>query len=258
MTEAPVTEADLHALVDGRLAPERAALVAAWLRAHPDAAARVAAYRTQAEELRLAFAPVADEPVPPRLDLRLRVDRARRDRTAGSGLVAAGVAALMLVGAAGGWTLRGWTAPPRAGTAALAREAASSYAVYVGDRARPVEIAATQQAALDRWFSQRLARPVKAPDLRAAGLRLVGGRLVATEHGPAGLYLYQDGAQRWIGVYVRPMEVEGTDRLKPREESGVTGWTWADEGLGFGIFGNGPSEHLRDAAGIVRAQYRRS
>lgn len=257
MTEPLVTEADLQAHVDGLLPPDRDAAVRAWLAKRPGEAARIAAYREQREALRASLAPVFDEPIPPGLDLALRAVPRGRGQLGRSAL-AAGLAAVLLLGGAGGWTLRGWTTPPSVGTAALAREAAASYAVYGSDAVRPVEIAAAQRVALDSWFSARLMRPVRAPDLRRAGLVLIGGRLVASDHGPAGLYLYRypDGTR--VAVYVRPMEVDRTDRMKRREQSGVEGWTWADDGLGFGVFGGSSGDTLHGAATLVRSQFDRT
>lgn len=258
MSERPVTEADIQAYADGRLAPELAAQVSHRLLSHPEEARRVAAYRAQNDALRAALASVAEEPLPPALDLRLRRRSPRRWAGLRWAAVAASAVGLVFLGGAGGWTLRGWKVPPSVGTAALAREAASSYAVYASDTARPVELAATQRAALDGWFSERLARPIRAPDLQSAGLTLIGGRLVATEHGPAGLYLYRDSAGRRMALYVRPMEVGGTDHMTARREGGVAGWTWADEGLGFGVFGTAPSVDLHAAADMVRSQFQRT
>lgn len=255
MSEAPVTEADLQAYVDDRLAPERRAAVMAWLTEHGAEAVRVQAYRAQRDALRARLDPVLDEPVPAALDLRLRRSAPRAEHLRRPALAAC-AAGLLMLGGVGGWALRGLGAPPTVGTAALAREAAASYAVYAGDPVRPVELAADQGAALDGWLSRRLARPVSAPDLRRAGLRLMGGRLVPTEHGPAGLYLYRDEAGGRVALYVRPMEVDGTHRMTPREENGLRGWTWSDAGLGFGVFGVAPEDRLHATADLVRAQYR--
>lgn len=257
MTDAPVTEADIQAYVDDRLPPESAAAVAAWLVKHPTEAERVASYRTQRDALRAALDPVMDEPLPPSLDLRLRERRFGRPHLGGQAL-AASMAGLLILGGAGGWTLRGWSTPASTGTAALAREAMAGYAVYAHDTARPVELAADQRQALDGWLSARLARPIAAPDLRAVGLSLVGGRLLATDHGPAGFYLYRDAAGRRVALYLRPMEVDGTDRMTQRNEGGLPGWTWADNGLGFGLFGAAPGDFLHSTANMVRAQYRRT
>jgi len=136
----------------------------------------------------------------------------------------------------------------------LAREAAASYAVYARDNARPVEVAVSERQALDGWLSERLARSVTAPDLDAVGLYLIGGRLVATEHGPAGLYIYRDATGERVALYFRPMKADGTDRMRQREAAGVRGWTWAHDGLGFGVFGAAPQEFLHRAADLVRAQ----
>jgi len=257
MSDEPITEADLQAHVDGRLPPEHDAAVRAWLAAHPEEASRIQAYRSQAMGLRQALSGIADEPLPAGLDLRMRAQGRAPWTTLRPIAAAACAAGLLLAGGAGGWALRGQDVVPRAGTAALAREAVSNYAVYASDTARPVELAAAQKGALDSWFSQRLARPIRAPDLQAAGLTLIGGRLAATEHGAAALYLYQDRAGRRLAVYLRPMEVEGTDRMKPRREGSVAGWTWADDGLGFGVFGTAPDSDLHGAANMVRSQLTR-
>ena len=47
--DSPVTEEELHAYVDGELPADRQEAVAAWLAAHPEQAAQVAAWRAQAE-----------------------------------------------------------------------------------------------------------------------------------------------------------------------------------------------------------------
>ena len=54
--DSPVTEEELHAFVDGELPADRQEAVAAWLSAHPEQAALVAAWRAQAESIRAATA----------------------------------------------------------------------------------------------------------------------------------------------------------------------------------------------------------
>ena len=78
MNHRPITEDDLHAYVDGALEPERLAEVAAYLDGHAAVAARIAAYAAQRDLLRSALAPIADEPLPPQLDLSRMIEIRRR------------------------------------------------------------------------------------------------------------------------------------------------------------------------------------
>ena len=43
----------------------------------------------------------------------------------------------------------------------------------------------------------------------------MGGRLVATEHGPAALFMYDDDRGTRVTMLVRPMKVEGEMKMVP-------------------------------------------
>src|SRR3546814_1515290 len=92
-----------------------------------------------------------------------------------------------------------------AGVAALAQEAADSYAVYASDHLRPVELRSAERAELVDWAAERLHRRVPVPDLSAAGYRFMGGRMVATPHGAAVLFMYDDDHGTRLVVLSRPM-----------------------------------------------------
>ncbi|MBU3969702.1 MAG: anti-sigma factor, partial [Alphaproteobacteria bacterium] len=76
-TERPISEDDLQAFIDGALDEARRAEVQTYLDAHPETAARIAGYRAQAEALRTALRPFADQPLPPGLGVRTLVARRR-------------------------------------------------------------------------------------------------------------------------------------------------------------------------------------
>ena len=59
--------------------------------------------------------------------------------------------------------------PAPLGIAALAQQAAESYAVFSPDRERPVELRSADCATLVSWASGRLGREVTLPDLSAQG-----------------------------------------------------------------------------------------
>jgi anti-sigma factor RsiW len=252
MNHRPITEEDLHAYVDGALEPERRAEVDAYLESHPDIGRRVAAFADQRDYLRDALAPIADEPLPPELNLSRMIENRRRHGSPAWRAIAALL--LISIGGLGGWTLRASTQSEAGGLAALAQEAAYSYNVYVPDRVQPVEMRATESAELVKWVSGRLHHPVTVPDLTTAGYRLMGGRLIATVHGPAAMFMYDDDHGSRLVVLTRPMSSDQTAPMTPQARDDVAGFTWADGGIGYGLVGKVGAVSLRPIADEVRRQ----
>ena len=62
-----IGDEQLSAWLDGELPPDERAAVDAWLRDHPEDAARVRLWAADAEALRMRMAPLLHEPVPDRL-----------------------------------------------------------------------------------------------------------------------------------------------------------------------------------------------
>src|SRR5262252_7768547 len=104
--EPPVTEDELHAYVDGELATDRHAAVEQWLASHAEDAARVAAWRAQADAIRARYGAVASEPVSARFDL----DRLARGARSWRAVAAAAVFAAFLAGGVVGWMAHGASA----------------------------------------------------------------------------------------------------------------------------------------------------
>ncbi len=254
MTNRPITEDDLHAFVDRVLEPERQAEVAAYLEDHPDVAKRVAAFSDQRNLLRKALAPIADEPLPPQLDLSRMIENRQRRRLPFGWAVAAML--MLSIGGLGGWVMHGSLQASSGGLAALAQEAAYSYSVYAPDRVRPVEMRATDSAQLVQWVSNRLHQPVKLPDLTASGYRLMGGRLVATSHGPAAMFMYDDDRGDRLVVLTRPMQSDQSAPMAPHTGGNVAGFAWADGGMGYSLVGQAAAESLKPIANEVRRQAR--
>jgi anti-sigma factor RsiW len=255
MNNRPITEDDLHAYVDDVLAPERRAEVDSYLADHPDVAKRVTGFANQRELLRAALAPIVDEPLPPELNLSRIIEGQRR----GSPPVRWAIAAMLLlsVGGLGGWVMRGSLEAPSGGLAALAQEAAYSYNVYAPDRVRPVEVRASETAQLVQWVSSRLNRPVKVPDLAGSGYRLMGGRLVATQHGPAAMFMYDDDRGSRVVVLTRPMSsADQNAPMTAQSNAGGTGFAWADDGIGYSLVGPAAANSLKAIANEVRRQAR--
>lgn len=249
----PIREEDLHAYVDGAVEGPRRARVEDYLARHPDVAARVRDHAQLRQRLREQLAPIMEEPVPPELNLARMVE-AHRQRRRIPWRIAASVVLAMGVGGVSGWSLRGAAEPSTTGVAALAREAAANYRVYAADMARPVEMPAADSPQLVSWISQRLARPIALPDLASTGYRFMGGRLIATEHGPAGLFLYADAHGTRIAMMVRPMAKKGDTPMSSHNQPGVFGYAWVDQGLGYSVMGPASVPDIHPVADEVRRQ----
>jgi anti-sigma factor RsiW len=232
-----VGDEDLHAYVDGQLSAERRQAVERHIESNPEAARKLADYRTQREALRAAFAARAVEPLPPDLSLP-RIIAERRRRPWWPSLAAASVLLALLLGVAGGWVLRdlpGEGATQRAMTL-LTREAFASHAVYARDVRHPVEVPGSEAPHLQQWLSNRLDRIIVAPDLSVLGYHLIGGRLLATERGSAAaLLMYDDASHQRISVLLRPM---ARNLYAPKDKlrrDGVNGCAWIANGLGVAV-----------------------
>jgi anti-sigma factor RsiW len=248
----PISEDDLQAYVDEALSSTRREEVEAYLAAHPEEAKRIGGYVADRAALRAALGAMAEEPIPPELGLRALIEARRARQAYWRPAIAA--AAVLVIGGLAGWTARGVVAPPINGVRALSREAADNYRVYASDVHRPVEIGSAQQADLVRWVSNRLRSPVAVPDLKAAGYRFIGGRLVTTPHGPAAMFIYEGVDGMRLAVMVRPMEQEKNAAMTEREDADLNGVSWATDGLGYSLVGPRSSEALYPLADEVRRQ----
>ncbi|MCS3447683.1 MULTISPECIES: anti-sigma factor family protein [Bradyrhizobium] len=250
MSNRPISEDDLHAYVDHALEPERQAEVAAYLESHPDVAKRVASFSDQRCWLRSALAPIAEEPLPPQLNLSRIIESKRRRPAPFRWAIAAML--MLAIGGVGGWALRGATEGPAVGLAALAQEASDSYKVYASDRTRPVELRDSTE--LVQWVSNRLRQPVKLPDLTRSGYRLMGGRVVPTAHGPAAMFMYDDDRGERLVVLTRPMTSDQNAPMAAHSGGDVAGFSWADGGTGYSLVGPRGGDSLRPLANEIRKQ----
>jgi anti-sigma factor RsiW len=252
-SEPPITEEDLHAYVDGQLAPIRQAAVQRYLQANPEEARRVAAWTAQRGALRAVFAAHAAAPLPHSLNLsRLIEPRLRRRRV--SRLAIASALLTMVVGG-GSWLLLAPTTPERAAPAMalLQQQALATYAVYAIDRRHPIEVGADQKDHLSTWLSNRLRRTVKPPDLEALDYRLIGGRLLATEHGgAAALFMYEDSHGQRLSLMLRPMSPDLRAPTSDMRDGTVNGCAWITDGLGYAVVAALPDAELDRVADFIR------
>ncbi|HYH38614.1 MAG TPA: anti-sigma factor [Azospirillum sp.] len=230
--EEPVTEAELHAWLDGELPDDRRDAVHRYLDDHPEVARRFASYREQRTMTARAFEPLIDRPLPD----RLKPPFSRRRRALPWLAVAASLLAFVAGGAAG-WLAHGWSAPGAPPSGAFVADAVAAHRVFVAEVRHPVEVGADQEEHLVTWLGKRLGKPLRAPRLAERGYELVGGRLLSDTDGPAAQLMYQDATGRRITLYVRPTRDPADTSFRFAHDGNVQAFYWRDNGLAWALTG---------------------
>lgn len=263
---APVTDDELHALIDGHLSPADRQAIEARLLQQPEASRRLADWRVQREALRALHAPLLEAPVPqPMRDVLGRAVATRRqtnDWWRWGGMAASVVVAFGL-----GWLSHGpW--PGRAGTPSLAgqqslafaQQAAVAHVVYSPEVRHPVEVSASEQAHLVQWLSKRLGKPLAVPDLGPQGYQLMGGRLLPGDTGARAQFMYQNASGVRLTLYLGALDTgpngaAGSETaFRFTDDGPVPRFYWVDQGFGYALAGPLPRETLLALARAVHGQ----
>lgn len=262
MSQSPITEADLQASVDGRLPAARQAEIEAWLREHPQDAARLEHYRRLNTALRAAYGPVLAEPVPPHLQALLAIRRPRNTWMRHAATLAA-VALGAVIGGAAGWFAHGWHSAKDNGlraAPAFARQAAIAHVVYSPEVRHPVEVGADQEAHLVAWLSKRLGTELRIPQLTEEGYALVGGRLLPGQpdnRSPVAQFMYQNDEKKRLTLYVRvDADAASETAFRFAQEKNIGVFYWVDRKLGYALSGDLEKAQLLRIANAVYKQLR--
>jgi len=250
--DLPVTEAELHAYVDGELPADRRAAVEAWLSAHPDDMARVARWRALADSIHARYDGVAAEPLPARFNLA-QIERANRSWKT---IAAAAVIAAFLVGGLAGWLARGASAAAPDPVHTFTSEALAAHKIYVVEVRHPVEVPASEAAHLLQWLSKRVGYQLRIPDLESLDLKLVGGRLLPGPRGAAAFFMYEGKSGERFTLYSTRSDGHDT-ALRYNAEGPVAGLYWADGDAAYVVSGETSRERLHKVAEIAYAQLER-
>ena len=244
----PVTEDELHVYVDGELPADRREAVETWLSNHPDEAARVAAWRAQAEAIRARYGAVIDEAVPNRLTLG-RIVRSRRSW----GTIAAAAAVMaFVVGGVAGWMARGASAAAPNAVEVFTADAIEAHKLYVGEVRHPIEVKAEEDHLLP-WLSRRVGTTLRAPDLGAFELKLLGGRLLPGIGGPAALFMYEGANGERFTIYCS--RLDATRTAFRYDASGSFGAVhWIEGNYGWVVSGPKDKDKLKSVASAAYEQ----
>ncbi|HUB64424.1 MAG TPA: hypothetical protein VL996_08265 [Methylocella sp.] len=242
--ESPVSEAELHAFVDGGLERGRQAAVQAFLAASPADAARVETWQRQNERIRAAFASMRSPPLTGSFPLdigqsgALQTFQAWRERWRVHLVAAAAFTSGVLLAAGGEYLIH-------------------HTGLADGD---PVGGGANEIFALQTTPAPRaLARPADPaapilPNLPVNGLKLAGVRAMPGEQGQRLCLFYTrpDGGNLALCAEITPGPSETDARLSGAFPSASI--SWRQKGAHYALSGALQEPELRALAEAVRGQ----
>ena len=205
-----------------------------------------------AEALHARYDAVADEAVPKRLEIERLV---RKPRKWIYGAIAATLVAFIAGGGAG-WMARGAAASPST-FQNFTVDALDAHRLYVVEVSHPVEVPGSERAHLQQWLTKRCGWNVRAPELDATGLKLVGGRLLPGPTGPASFLMYESASGERFTIYAARAATETTQMRYARQDNDGALF-WADRGVGYVVSGDSNRERLAQIARLVYDQAEKS
>ncbi len=247
----PMTENELHAYADGQMAADDVSRVEAWLTAHPEDAARIAAWRIQNEAIRDMFGPYAKTlpedaarlKTPPRNPLLARLP-----------LRAPAAVMLFALGTATGLALPSLLGSPATATP-IFEQASDAYRIYAREVRHPVEVWAGEKDHLVAWLGKRLGERVVAPDLTASGYTLVGGRLVPVDGVAGALLMYEDKSGKRLTLLLGRTPKKNETAFQFASSGAVETLYWMDNGLAYAVSGEVSRQALRSIADECYRQF---
>ncbi len=206
----------------------------AWLANHPDDAARVAAWRAQAEAIRARYGAVDQ-----------RAGAGAADARAGSRAAGAPGARSRprprwrrsSIGGVAGWMARGASAAaPSDGRDCSPPRRSSAHRLYIGEVRHPIEVKAEEDHLLP-WLSRRVGTTLRAPDLGAFDLKLLGGRLLPGVSGPAALFMYEGASGERFTIYCSKAQRAREPRSATTPTTTSARVHWIEGGYGWVVSG---------------------
>lgn len=241
-----ISDDDLHAYVDGWLDEAQRQDVEHYLAQHPERAVEVQAWQRDAQRLRAAFGTGTAWPDNPALEparIRTRLHQRRHARLA----VAAMLVLCLGLGGLGGWQMHGWRQarmePPMG-------DAVQAYRLFAATGTARFDAVPRTAGDMQAWLDRHFIRAPRLPDLRAAGYQAVGGRLLATDAGPAAMVLYANGQGSAISFYLRPPSTRGLLPHGDRRDGDLMAVYGSGDGYNYAMVGR---TDPRDVAVMRRA-----
>jgi anti-sigma factor RsiW len=252
-TPRRISEAELHAFVDGELTGEERAEIEALLAAAPPDQALARDYSDLNAALGARYAGRLEEPVTPAmLQLLARLPEPVEARASGARRWTS-LAAALLLAALAGYLARGLVSDAGRREPAFVANALGAHSVYLPEVRHPVEVKAAEEH-LVRWLTRRVGAPLLAPSLVDLGWKLMGGRLLPDQGLPAAQFMYEDGTGRRLTLYIRKETGLTNTSFRFAEIEDLAAFYWIDRPLAYALTGRLGREELMALANTVYAQ----
>jgi anti-sigma factor RsiW len=239
-----ISDADLHAYVDGQLDQNKQQEIERFLAENSDKANEVAGWQRQNETLQALYNNVADEPLPNRLNPHtIAQKQVKQWRNIQS---IAAMIALFVLGSVAGWFSNEIVSEKQTIVAErpMVQRALLAHAVYSVEVQHPVEVRADNEQHLVSWLSKRLKTPLKAPKLKSKGFSLIGGRLLPGDEEVAAQFMYEDNQGRRISLYLIRNQKQQASSFRYASFKGMSAFYWHDDQVSYALVGNVSRDRL--------------
>lgn len=130
--------------------------------------------------------------------------------------------------------------------------ATAAYRTFAQSGTRPVEIATSDRAALDKWFAAQIGRAAPVPDLTGSGQRLLGGRIVPGAVSAAQFVLYENGRRERVGLEIEALDAPAATDVEIYGRGDVIGASWTGAGYRFAMIGPASGAPIAELARLAR------
>ena len=176
-----------------------------------------------------------------------------RSRRSWGAIAAAAAVAAFVVGGVAGWMARGASAAaPSDGRSCSPPTRSSAHKLYIGEVRHPIEVKAEEDHLLP-WLSRRVGTTLRAPDLGAFDLKLLGGRLLPGISGPAALFMYEGANGERFTIYCSRLDAARTAfRYDANDSFGAV--HWIEGSYGWVVSGPKDKDRLKAVASAAYDQ----
>ena len=180
------------------------------------------------------------------MSARFDFDKLTRSRRTWRAVAAAAVLAAFLAGGLVGWLAHGASAAGPSAFESFTVEALGAHKLYIAEVRHPIEVRAGEQHLLP-WLSRRVGTSLRAPELDAFSLKLLGGRLLPGPHGPAALFMYEGPTGERYTLYCA-REKQPRTALRYNVADQIAAVHWVEGEIGYVVSGLADRERLLQIA----------